>query len=34
MGGKIWVESDPGTGCRFSFIIPVKPPTSEPEGKQ
>jgi signal transduction histidine kinase len=34
MGGKIWVESDPGTGCRFSFIIPVKPPSSEPEGKQ
>ena len=34
MGGKIWVESDPGTGCRFSFIIPVKPPTSESEGKQ
>ena len=34
MGGKIWVESDPGTGCRFSFIIPVKPPASEPEGKQ
>jgi signal transduction histidine kinase len=34
MGGKIWVESDPGTGCRFSFIIPVKPPTSEAEGKQ
>lgn len=33
MGGKIWVESDPGTGCRFSFIIPVKPPTSESEGK-
>jgi signal transduction histidine kinase len=34
MAGKIWVESDPGTGCRFSFIIPVKPPTTEPEGKQ
>ncbi len=34
MGGKIWVESDPGTGCRFSFIIPVKPPTSDSEGKQ
>jgi signal transduction histidine kinase len=34
MGGKIWVESDPGTGCRFSFIVPVKPPTSKPEGKQ
>jgi signal transduction histidine kinase len=34
MGGKIWVESDPGTGCRFSFIIPVRPPTGESEGKQ
>ncbi len=34
MGGKIWVESEPGTGCRFSFIVPVKPPISEVEGKQ
>ena len=25
MGGKIWVESDPGAGCKFSFIIPLKP---------
>jgi len=33
MGGKIWVESEPGTGCRFSFILPVKPPVSESEGK-
>ncbi len=24
MGGKIWVESDPG-GCKFSFLIPYKP---------
>jgi signal transduction histidine kinase len=25
MGGKIWVESDPGEGCKFSFLIPYKP---------
>jgi len=25
MGGKIWVESDPGSGCKFSFLIPFKP---------
>ena len=25
MGGKIWVESDPGGGCKFSFILPYKP---------
>jgi len=25
MGGKIWVESDPGSGCKFSFLIPYKP---------
>jgi signal transduction histidine kinase len=25
MGGKIWVESDPGGGCRFSFLVPYKP---------
>jgi len=33
MGGKIWVESDAGTGCRFSFLIPLKPPISDAEGK-
>jgi signal transduction histidine kinase len=25
MGGKIWVESDPGGGCKFSFLLPYKP---------
>ncbi len=28
MGGKIWVESDPGAGCKFSFLIPFKPATN------
>jgi len=30
MGGKIWVESDPGAGCKFSFLIPYKPVASKP----
>jgi signal transduction histidine kinase len=30
MGGKIWVESDPGAGCKFSFIIPLQPASSTP----
>jgi signal transduction histidine kinase len=25
MGGKIWVESEPGAGCKFSFILPLQP---------
>jgi signal transduction histidine kinase len=25
MGGKIWVESEPGAGCKFSLLIPMKP---------
>ena len=28
MGGKIWVESNPGAGCKFSFILPLLPPPS------
>jgi len=34
MGGKVWVESDPGAGCKFSFLIPFKPSsTSAGRGK-
>ncbi len=34
MGGKVWVESDPGAGCKFSFLIPFKPSaTSAAKGK-
>jgi signal transduction histidine kinase len=28
MGGKIWVESEPGAGCKFSFILPLLPPAT------
>jgi signal transduction histidine kinase len=28
MGGKIWVESEPGAGCKFCFLIPLKPPSN------
>lgn len=34
MGGKIWVESEPGAGCKFSFILPMTPPTADPEGRK
>jgi signal transduction histidine kinase len=34
MGGKIWVESELGAGCKFSFILPLKPPlTTANKGK-
>jgi signal transduction histidine kinase len=32
MGGKIWVESEPGAGAKFSFILPLTPPTTN-QGK-
>jgi signal transduction histidine kinase len=25
MGGKVWVESEPGNGCKFSFLVPLSP---------
>lgn len=28
MGGKVWVESEPGAGCKFSFLLPLKPASS------
>jgi signal transduction histidine kinase len=33
MDGKIWVESDPGVGCKFSFLIPYKPAATAGKGK-
>lgn len=33
MGGKIWVESEPGAGCKFSFLIPLKPVANTSKGK-
>ena len=34
MGGKIWVESEPSAGCKFSFIVPLNPLTADVEGKK
>jgi signal transduction histidine kinase len=33
MGGKIWVESEPGAGAKFCFLIPLKPIPSKGKNK-
>jgi signal transduction histidine kinase len=34
MSGKVWVESEPGSGCKFSFLLPLNPSTGNaPKGK-
>jgi signal transduction histidine kinase len=33
MTGKIWVESEPGAGCKFSFLIPYRPGVAASKGK-
>jgi len=33
MGGKIWVESEPGSGCKFSFLVPMAASSAARKGK-
>jgi signal transduction histidine kinase len=34
MGGKIWVESEPSAGCKFSFILPLRPAADPSETRK
>jgi signal transduction histidine kinase len=31
-GGKIWMESEPGSGSKVSFLLPLEPPSEEDVG--